>query len=303
MVARYADREGVDLIHAWGPFAAQAASAARRPVVAELFDPALAAASVKALRTVHRSRGFGVVCASAVVRRRLIEGGFPLDGCALVRPAVDFGWVRGARREPLRDALGIAPDDFVVIVPDPVTRESGAFDTVWAAALLNHLDQKVRVILPGHSLEQRRVERFAAGLPTENPIVHGAGSYAFEDMLVHSDALVVAARGDVSTTCIAWAMAAGVAVIGAATYAVAELASHKVGGLLFKPPLRGSSAPAVVRLLRDREAQAKAKEVARGQAYEVFGLRRFVEQHLRVYDNLLAGRQVGDGIVDSAQAG
>ena len=74
-------------------------------------------------------------------------------------------------------------------------------------------------------------------------------------------------RGDVSTTCIAWAMAAGVAVIGAATYAVAELASHKVGGLLFKPPLRGSSAPAVVRLLRDREAQAKAKEV-RGQAYE-----------------------------------
>jgi len=55
--------------------------------------------------------------------------------------------------------------------------------------------------------------------------------------------------------------------------------------------------------LQDRASLDKAREVARGQAYEVFGVRRFIEQHMRVYDNLMSDRAPGEGITDSARAG
>ena len=57
---------------------------------------------------------------------------------------------------------------------------------------------------------------------------------------------------------------------------------------------------AVARLLQDRSSQDKCKEVARGHGYEVFGIRRFIDQHIRLYENLLSGVSPGEGITDSA---
>jgi glycosyltransferase involved in cell wall biosynthesis len=95
-------------------------------------------------------------------------------------------------------------------------------------------------------------------------------------------------------------MAAGVAVIGTAVHAVAELIANKLNGLLFKQTPGRSMVASLFRLLTDRVSQDKVRETARGQAYEVFGLRRCVEQHMRLYDNVLNGSPPGDGIVDSA---
>jgi hypothetical protein len=58
----------------------------------------------------------------------------------------------------------------------------------------------------------------------------------------------------------------------------------------------------IARLLRDRDAQRRYVEAARGQAFEVFGLRRFAEQTMRLYENMLSGASPGEGIVDSAHA-
>jgi glycosyltransferase involved in cell wall biosynthesis len=122
----------------------------------------------------------------------------------------------------------------------------------------------------------------------------------FEELVAIADALVVAAPGDTSTTAISWAMAAGTAVIGSAVHAVAELIANKLNGLLFKIEKGETVAMPVARLLQNRDGQRKVKETARGQAYEVFGLRRFAEQHDRLYENLLTGRAPGEGITDPA---
>ena len=121
----------------------------------------------------------------------------------------------------------------------------------------------------------------------------------FEELVSVCDALVVAPRGDISTTSISWAMAAETAVIGSAVQAVTELIASKVNGLLFKQVQGKSMATSIARLLEDRESQAKAKEVARGQAYELFSVRRCIEQHARLYENVLSAAAPGEGIVDS----
>ena len=91
------------------------------------------------------------------------------------------------------------------------------------------------------------------------------------------------------------------AVIGSAVHAVAELIANKLNGLLFKIEKGETMAIPVARLLQNRDAQRKVKVTARGQAYEVFGLRRFAEQHDRLYGNLLAGKPPGEGILDPAE--
>jgi glycosyltransferase involved in cell wall biosynthesis len=170
----------------------------------------------------------------------------------------------------------------------------------WAVALIYRSRGGIRLILPGVSAERRRIARQAGTVPDGSPLIHPPARIPFERLLAMSDALVVAPRDALSTTAIAWAFGAGVAVIGTAVYAVAELVSHQLNGLLFKQVPGKSMVPAMIRALRDRTSQEKAREVARGQAYEVFSLRRCLDQHVRLYENLLNGVAPGEGISDSA---
>jgi len=303
LVEKFIDRRSVDLVHTWGAHAAATAQAAtQKPLVIELFDPAAAVRDAKLLRTLARPAGFAIVCSCEIVRRRLIEGGVAPELCIVIRPGIDFGWINRCRRSSMREQLHVAKNDTLIIVPEPVMRESGSFEAFWSAALLNHLDGKTWCIVPGASREQERIARYAAGAPSRATIISPGNDLGFEELISVCDVLIVNALGDVSTTAIAWAMAAGAAVVGSAIPSIAELIAHKVNGLLFKQVCGKSSVGPLVRLLQDRALLDKAREVARGQAYEVFGLRRFIEQHVQIYENVLRGEAPGHGIVDSARS-
>jgi len=303
-MARFAMEHSVDLIHAWGPHAAAAASAAGgRPLIIELFDPIVATRDIKFLRALSRPTGFGVICSCEWVRRRLIEGGLPGELCVVVRPGIDFALVNKLRNSPLRKELGIEPNDYVILLCEPATRVGGHFEAFWAGTLWNHWAGHVKVIVPGVSREARRIARFARTIPTRPTLISPENHARFEELIPIADALVIASQGDVSTTALAWAMASSVAVIAAAGYAVAELIANKVNGLLFKRTPERNAAIPLQKLLQDRASQDRAREVARGQAYEAFSLHRSIKQHVRVYENVLAGSPAGVGVMDPAQAG
>jgi len=323
------DRQEANLIHAWGPSAAAcAASASQLPLVVELFDPQIAVDSAKLLRSISRPAGFAIVCGTQWVRRRLIENGVAPDVCVVIRPGVDFALLQKVRKSGLRAQLGIAPDDFVIVLPEPQRTGENHRAAFWAASLLNHLDGGYKLIVPGHSRAAERIARFAAALPTRPtlitpdipPLPSGRRSAVaeesrregnnvdsrndpvpFEHLVAIADALVVPDTDEDATTAIAWSMAAGAAVIAAASYSVTELIVSKVNGLLYKQPSGKSPALRIIPLLRDRETRRKVREAARGQAYEVFSLRRYVEQHAQVYENLLSGAPASHGITDPAQ--
>lgn len=293
------DRSRADVVHAWGLHAASTARmSGGTPLVVELFDPHFTPRHLKLIRALARPRGFAVICSSETVRRRLVEGGVPVDLCVVIRPGVDFALINHHRRGGTRQALGIAPTDLVVIVPEPAQRIGGQFEAFWGVALASYVLPGVRIVVTGETREVARIRRYAAAHPRGEVLIAPGRKYPFEQLIAIADVLVVATPGDASTTAIAWAMAGEAAVIGAAGYAVAELIANKVNGLLFKPPASERNAVAIVRLLRDRVSQEKAREVARGQAYEAFGIRRNIEQHSRLYENVLRGEVPGKGLTD-----
>lgn len=299
---RFWQRQSVEVVQAWGVAAAAAVRASTdRALVVELFDPAEVRRRIMRIRAIDERGATAWICPTGIVRRRLIEGGIAPDRCVLIRPAVDFSTVNRVRRGTLRDELGIPRDHTLIAVPEPVTRESGAFEGFAAAALVNHLRRDLHFVLAGSSPEANRVARFATTLPSRPTLLRTFEDRPFVELLCIADALLIPAKDDVSATSIAWAMAGGAVVIGSAVPSIAELIAHKVNGLLFNPKTDCGPIVSIARLLNDTESYPRLREAARGQAYEVFGVRRNVEQHAGVYENLLRGAPPSEGIIDSAQ--
>ena len=287
---RFLAARRIDLVHAWGvdaAWAARTAPATGTPLVLQLFDPVIAKKEIRRIRELARLGGSAVVCSCETVRRRLIEGGVPPEFCVVIRPAVDFSLISEWKQSPLRERLGLSKDEFVVIVPEPVSRAAGAADTFWAVTMISQTFGSIRLVLPGVSAEKRHILRQGGTLPRESPLVVPALEIPFEELLAVSDALVIAACRDISTTSIAWAFAAGTTVIGTAVHSVAEIVSNKLNGLLFRQVAGKSMVPPIIKALRDRDSHAHTRDIAHGQAYELFGTRRYLEQNHRLYENLL----------------
>ena len=333
-IRRFAERHRVDVLHAWGTTAAVGCSAVRYrldptglsaaptsteansmsqtgdddtirkvPLVVSLVDPGFGEREARLLRTIARPEGFAIACESGTVRRRLIERGLDDAACVLIRPGVDFAAINRTKRSGLRAALGFAEGDRVAIVHEPMTRHGGQSDASWAATLFGSGAEGLHCILPGDSREAQRIARRSAGQPSVAPPVRTNGKYPFELLLSVSDVPVLAAPGDIPTTAIAWAMASRTAIIGSAVPCVAEYIAHKVNGLLFKIAKDRSTVISIAKLLADRESQARCAAAAHGQAYEVFSIRRTIDQYASLYRNLFAGAPPGRGIADPAAIG
>lgn len=304
---RYVDRWRIDLIHAWGTRAAAAAEYAthsrRRPIALTVFDPGLEKRDVSFIRNTDAPSNRPVICASQTVRRRLAEQGVDVARCAVIRVGVDFSTLNDVRKSTLRRDLGLTSDHTVIVVPEPVTRTGGQSAAFWATAIRSFLDPHVRVVIPGRSREQRRLVRLAERLNLKHLIVAPGPDVPFEHLVAVADLAVVAPTEEVSGTTLAWAMAAGAAIIGTAVYSVAEAVAHDVNGILFKPTSAKRLATSLAQAIGERDRLRRLAEVARGQAFEVFSLRRCIDQHRQFYDNVLNSRSPGQDISDAAYPG
>jgi glycosyltransferase involved in cell wall biosynthesis len=301
---RLISRYRIDVVHAWGMQAAAAAVAVDRKIslVVGRFNPAVSQREANLLRTISSSTSsFAVACSSGTVRRRLVEAGVPAEKCVVIRPGVDFGAINAAKKNrSLRSDLGVGDDDRLVIAAAPVTRVSGHERLVWAAHLLNYIAPTLRLIVYGRSSECERLGEIAANAQLTIPVFRDRREHRYEDLIAIGDAMVIAPTADVTSTPAAWAMAAGVPVIGSAVYSVAELIAHKHNGRLIKPDRSSVASTRIAAELRQIGDMSKETETARGQAYEVFGIRRFVDQHVQLYDNLRRRKSPDENIVDSA---
>ena len=149
VLRRFADMRQIDVWHAWGPHAAAAAVASQRPVVLDVVDPLLDCRHIRKIRTLVASGRLDVACGSQIVRRRLVERGVPLTAAAVVRPGVDFARINLFRRKSIREQLGIARDDFVIVTPERISSDDGHFDVALATCMLNLLDRQIKIVIPG----------------------------------------------------------------------------------------------------------------------------------------------------------
>jgi glycosyltransferase involved in cell wall biosynthesis len=285
---------GVDVVHAWGGRAL--AAAVLRGHGRIVFSPT-AFPSNRAIRWLRAAMGYRdvhVVCSTATQRRVLVERGVPLGRCHLIRPGVDFAKVRRRRDAGLRERLGFGEGDYVLLAPGESTRAAAHEDAAWAAAIAHYLDPRVRVLVWGRGERAgavvRRGRAVARGmLRAAEP---GLGAVEFEALLPAADAVLVAARGPVPTLPIAVCMAAGLPIVAAVTYTVAELLEDRHTALMVPRNEPRLMARRLLELRGDTSLQWGISDVARTEAYEYFSLTRFLDQWRGVYRQVAAGGAV-----------
>ncbi|MCH7700987.1 MAG: glycosyltransferase family 4 protein [Planctomycetes bacterium] len=303
---RWVQRTHVDLVHAWGLDAAETAGLALRsstPLLVSQFDPCPPDRRVNMLRTILPMTRGAIACAASTVRRRLIERGVGEDRCVVVRPGVDFGTINETRKLRAHATNGGEPRPTLVVTADAGSPDAGQEIAVWATAARSNLDPHIQAMVPGMTRQHHRLMRAATAVGRPEAVAWSSPEAPFEALVTEADILLLPVSRDISTTAIAWAMAGSTLVVAGAVYATAELLAHQHNALLIKPDTPRRMAIRVAATLGDLEGVAELKDTARGQAYEVFGVRRCIDQHARLYDNLIAGRDPGDGIVDSSSIG
>lgn len=244
--------------------------------------------------------GLEFICTSGTIQRRLVEAGHPITSSAVIRPGVDFAEIRRARETMSRAGLGLPPSGRVLLVPSPASRTGGQFQAVWAAAMLHHIRPDTRLIVPGLSREQRRIARLVESIGRRHVYLLTAEQYSPAELMVVADALIVPALGDVPTDWLAWAMAAGVPVIGSAVPSVAEFVADRGNGFLCRPGEPHTLAVRIRTAFESPEAMAQCVQTARHQAYETFRAEACVQEFLKVVRSLAGGQPALAGVRDTA---
>lgn len=288
-----------DIVHAWGIEAAGACIArlGGTPLVLTQLDPGPTRDVARWLRSFPR--GAAVVAGSQVIRSGMIVAGILPERTVVIRGPVDFSAINQARSGGLRDSpVGSASP--VVLMSGPASRAGGQYYGLWAAAIVRQILPGIRVILPYASREQDRLLRFVGGIDMESMVSIPTRPLSWAQMLAAADVFMIPAVEETCTESVGWAMAAGVPVVGSAVRSVAELIADRSNGLLALPGVPRALAAKLLTALEDGDLRRKITEVARGQAYEVFGVRQFVDNYARLYSNLRSGKPAGEGIQDSA---
>ena len=262
-LARRLRDDPCDVIHAWGPGAADALAVAQGagpipPVCLSIHEPAHARLTARTLGMLRDGMPAVLACPSPELKRTLVEAGADPRRCALVRPGVVPPARRPGRRGLTLAALSSAADG------------GGHVNAIWATALLRELYGWARIVLRTDGVRSPGEARFADSLP-DRRIVEFAGAGAeFGGLLADADFAIFSASHAICPTPVAWAMSAGVPVIATPRADVRSWIRHEETGLLVDPPSPRLLAQAVVRLREDPSLRAELVDNARRQATRLF---------------------------------
>lgn len=289
-------RGEIDIIHAWGNAALSVATMAGHARVVYTPSPEMSRASLNWLRAIMPYRNVEVVCPSATMRRACVRRGVPLERCHLIRPGVDFSRIRRRRDNELRGRLGFAEDDFILLAAGESTRTASHPDALWGVAILNALDEKMRLLAWGRGPQAESLAHFGDRLGQPGLLTLAEQRLGrrmeFEELLPAADAVLVTARSAVATLPISICMAAGLPIVATATPTIGELLEDRHTSLMVTRPSPRLIARRILDLREDASLQWKIADTARAEAYEFFALTRFTEQWRTLYRQFGAGENV-----------
>lgn len=296
---RLADESGATVLHAWGMEAATACSTRlpQLPLVITLLDPEASPDAANWVQSFPTSAT--VAAGSQVIRSRLITAGVDAERVVVIRGPVDFGAINQAHRDGIRQKL-VGRAKPVLLMSGPASRGGGQYEGLWAAAILQKIHPDLKVILPYDSEERQRLLRFVERIDAPTLLAIPDSRLTWPELAACADVFVMPAASEVCTESLGVAMAARLVVVGVAVRSIAEIIADRSNGLLCKNADAKLIAGRILTVLEDETLRDRLVETARGQAYEVFGVRAFVDNYQQLYANVLAGRQAGKDVSDTA---
>lgn len=307
-IARQVRALGVDVFHAHHPFllgpaALRLARRAGRPLVftyhtryekyahyVPLSRGLVEAAAIR-LSTRFADRADAVIAPSAVIRDELQRRGVR-SPIAIVPTGIDVDRFRPGDRAAARRALGLPPDDPLVLYVGRLDREKTVGRVLTAFERIAGTVPHARLVLVGHGTEADRLRRTAAALAVA-PRIHFLGARPHDATVVcyqAADIFVFASETETQGLVLAEAAACGVPAVSVSAPGCDEVVRDGESGILTKSD-PAMLAEAAIGLLLDgarREAMAaRAREIAERE----FDVDRQIDRTLAVYDTARASRR------------
>lgn len=200
--------------------------------------------------------------------------------------------VTNDEREVLKNQLGLADDELIVLAVGRLSREKGHSDLVEALALLRESNPELRLklLVVGEGPERERLMRSVktAGL-SERVLFVGQ----VEDVAPYyaiADVLALPSHSEGSPNVLLEAMAAGVPVVATSVGGVPEIALADKSALLAPPHDPLLFASALHRLLSDCELAQTLSVNASARVASHFSPQSYAESLIRIYQELLPAR-------------
>jgi glycosyltransferase involved in cell wall biosynthesis len=208
------------------------------------------------------------------------------------RAGIAAGTVRPAQAVVIPNGVSL-PD----VASDPSGRDvisvtrlrapKDAATLVRAAARIR--DELERVLVVGDGPERPQIEELARSLGVDDRIELLGDRDDVPELLARSSIFVLATLSEAMPMAVLEAMAAGLPTVASDVGGIPELIVDCESGLRVPPGDDAALAEALRRLLEDDELRARMGRAARERARNHFNLERTREEHLQLYESLLAG--------------
>jgi len=282
-------RDQACIAHAWGPAQLAAAAAAGFPRLVFSPQAGIHPKWWRWIELILRNRDVEIVCPTQFVRRMFISHGASAARCQVVSPAVDAGRLNGA--DPgIRARLGFSKTDLVLLAPGESSREASHRSALWAAAILNFLDPRYRLLIWGRGPMVGSLRRLARAISTEALMVLAepaiGGEIDFEQIVSAADIALFCARDPSPILPQGVCLFAGLPVVASESAETREFVQDDVSGLV-EPSLNPRRLAQRVRTLQnDPRLRQKLARAARSVGVARFSADRFAADWRQVYSRV-----------------
>ncbi|MBI5723839.1 MAG: glycosyltransferase family 4 protein [Planctomycetes bacterium] len=264
--------EGKSVIHVWSTGALPAAMSVANNIGLRIVLSLPCAGAAPRTRQIINWAGQGRIALTvptAPAADRLIQAGFKASAVHVIPPPAPIPSDFHARREPARQASGLAGFPCLLAATSEMVRDAGHKYASWAHAIAQHMHGRFGLIFPGDGPHESHVRFFAATTGFDDAVRFTGWRMERLDVMAAADIALFFATKDTGVSALAAAMACGLPIAGAATPDICWLAPHEKAAILVSPGVPRLATVAVLRLFENETLRRDLGQAARARAAEL----------------------------------
>jgi glycosyltransferase involved in cell wall biosynthesis len=242
-----------------------------------------------------------IVSPTNVMHDYFVKQGISPARCQVIHPGVDPKKIPQKQNSDLRNQLGFAESDFIILAPGESTRNAAHRTAVWAASILHVLDERFRLLAMGRGQQSPSLLRFAKRLHQDKLVTLAEAKLNrpvdLEELATVADAALIPAAPWSSTLPTLICQASGLPIVANQTPELAEILANDPAAQLMTQPTPKTLAQAIWQLTEDPKSPSEFNATIDCQ----YTTSNAISQWQSLYQKTLTASQRPINLIDTPQ--